>query len=129
MASQNLTDLQRRVAFATLAGSAIEWYDFFIYGTAAALVFGKLFFPQFSSVTGTLLSFGTFAVGWLARPIGGIVAGHFGDRIVRKNMLIITMPSMGLATTVIGLLPDFSKIGVWAPIILVVLRVLQGLSV
>lgn len=129
MATRTLTDAQRRVAFATLVGSAIEWYDFFIYGTAAALVFNKLFFPQFSSTAGTMLSFGTFAVGWLARPIGGIVAGHFGDRVGRKRMLIITLISMGIATTLIGVLPDYSVIGVWAPILLVVLRLLQGLSV
>ncbi|MBY3988765.1 MHS family MFS transporter [Rhodococcus fascians] len=118
-----------RVAVATLVGSTVEWYDFFIYGTAAALIFNRLFFPEFSPVAGTLLSFATFAVGWLARPLGGIVAGHYGDRIGRKKMLVFTLLLMGFATTAIGLLPTYEMVGIWAPILLVTLRVLQGFAV
>ena len=124
-----LTAVQRRVAFATLIGSAIEWYDFFIYGTAAALVFSQLFFPQFSQTAGTLLAFGTFAVGWVGRPIGGLICGHFGDRVGRKTMLVVTLAMMGVSTTLIGLLPDYSTIGVGAPLLLVTLRILQGISI
>ncbi|NYI91831.1 metabolite-proton symporter [Amycolatopsis endophytica] len=119
----------RRVAVASLIGSTVEWYDFFIYGTAAALVFDQLFFPDFSPVVGTLLSFATFAVGWLARPLGGIIAGHFGDRIGRKQMLVVSLLLMGLSTTLVGALPTFADIGVAAPIALVTLRVLQGFAV
>lgn len=119
----------RRAAVAALIGSTVEWYDFFIYGTAAALVFNTLFFPEFSPVAGTLLSFATFAVGWLARPLGGIIAGHFGDRIGRKQMLVLTLFLMGASTTLIGVLPTFEQIGVAASILLVLLRVIQGLAV
>ena len=118
-----------RVALATLVGSTVEWYDFFIYGTAAALIFNKLFFPEFSSVAGTLLSFTTFAVGWLARPLGGIVAGHFGDRVGRKKMLVLTLLMMGASTTLVGVLPTFESVGVLAPVLLVTLRLLQGFAV
>ncbi|GGL14003.1 MFS transporter [Nocardia jinanensis] len=118
-----------RVALATLVGSTVEWYDFFIYGTAAALIFNKLFFPEFSTVAGTLLSFATFAVGWLARPLGGIIAGHFGDRMGRKKMLVFTLLLMGFATALIGALPTYESIGVLAPILLVTLRILQGFAV
>jgi metabolite-proton symporter len=119
----------RRVAIAALIGSTVEWYDFFIYGTAAALVFNKLFFPEFSPVAGTLLSFATFAVGWLARPLGGIIAGHFGDRVGRKQMLVATLLLMGVSTTLIGALPTFDQIGVTASLLLVLLRILQGFAV
>jgi MFS transporter, MHS family, shikimate and dehydroshikimate transport protein len=119
----------RRVAFASFIGTAIEWYDFYIYGTAAALVFPKLFFPQFSALTGTLASFATFGVAFLARPIGGIIFGHFGDRIGRKSMLVITLLLMGGATFLVGLLPTFERIGVLAPILLAVLRFVQGFAV
>jgi metabolite-proton symporter len=119
----------RRVAVAALIGSTVEWYDFFIYGTAAALVFNKLFFPEFSSVAGTMLSFATFAVGWLARPLGGIIAGHFGDRVGRKQMLVLTLLLMGISTTLIGALPTYDQIGVTASVLLVVLRILQGFAV
>lgn len=118
-----------RVALATLIGSTVEWYDFFIYGTAAALIFNKLFFPEFSPVAGTLLSFATFAVGWLARPLGGVIAGHFGDRVGRKKMLVLTLLLMGFATMAIGVLPTYGQIGVLAPILLVTLRILQGFAV
>ena len=115
-----------RVALASLIGTSVEWYDFFLYGTAAALVFNKLFFPQLDPLTGTVAAFATFAVGFIARPIGGIIFGHYGDRIGRKKMLYITLLIMGLATALIGLLPTYNSIGIWAPILLVVLRLAQG---
>ncbi|MET7996720.1 MFS transporter [Amycolatopsis sp. NPDC005232] len=118
-----------KVAFASLVGTSIEWYDFFAYGTAAALVFNKLFFPTFDATTGTLLSFSTFTAGFVARPIGGLVFGHLGDRLGRKKMLVSTIMIMGLATVLIGLLPTYAAIGMAAPILLVVLRLLQGFSV
>jgi metabolite-proton symporter len=116
----------RKVALASLIGTSVEWYDFFLYGTASALIFSRLFFPTFDPLTGTLYSFGTFAVGFAARPIGGIVCGHFGDRIGRRSMLVITLLIMGIATFMIGLLPTYHKVGIWAPILLVLLRVAQG---
>ncbi len=119
----------RKVAFASFVGTTIEWYDFFLYGTASALVFGKLFFPNYDPLLGTLASFGTYAVGFVARPIGGIVCGHYGDRIGRKSMLIFTLLLMGVATALIGLLPTYAQIGVWAPICLIVLRLAQGFAV
>ncbi|MGV9503431.1 MFS transporter [Streptomyces sp. NPDC003642] len=119
----------RKVAIASLTGTALEWYDFFLYGTASALVFGPLFFPGASALAGTLASFGTFAVGFAARPLGGIVFGHFGDRLGRKPMLVITLLIMGFTTFLIGALPTYAQIGVWAPILLVLLRVLQGIAV
>ena len=118
----------RRVVVASLVGTSLEWYDFFIYGTAAALVFNKLFFPGFDPLVGTLLAFATFAVGFVARPLGGVVFGHFGDRLGRKNMLVVTLLMMGLATFAIGLLPTYGTIGAWAPAILVLLRFIQGLG-
>ncbi len=108
-----------KVALASLIGTSIEWYDYFLYGTAAALVFNKLFFPSFDPLVGTLLAFATFSLGFIARPVGGIVFGHYGDRIGRKKMLYMTILVMGLATTAIGLLPTYTAIGVWAPILLV----------
>jgi len=119
----------RRVVFASMIGTTIEWYDFFLYGAAAALIFNKLFFPSFDPLVGTLLAFATYAVGFVARPIGGIVFGHFGDRIGRKRLLMISLIIMGLATVLIGLLPTYAQIGVWAPIGLIVLRVVQGFAV
>ncbi|WP_250548848.1 MFS transporter [Pseudonocardia sp. H11422] len=110
-------------------GTTIEWYDFFLYGTASALIFSKLFFPSYEPLVGTLLSFATFGVAFLARPLGGIIFGHFGDRFGRKPMLVITLMMMGVATGAIGLLPTYETIGVAAPIVLVLLRILQGLSV
>src|ERR687887_1174907 len=107
----------RRVIVASLIGTSLEWYDFFIYGTAAALVFNKLFFPGFEPLVGTLLAFATFAVGFVARPLGGIVFGHYGDRIGRKNVLVVTLLVMGIATFLIGLLPRYATIGVWAPVL------------
>jgi metabolite-proton symporter len=119
----------RMVAFASFVGTTIEWYDFFLYGTAAALVFNRLFFPTFDPLMGTLAAFGTYAVGFVARPIGGIVIGHYGDRIGRKSMLVLTLVIMGLATFLIGLLPTYDQIGPWAAVGLVVLCVAQGFGV
>jgi MFS family permease len=118
----------RRVIVASLIGTSLEWYDFFIYGTAAALVFNQLFFPTFEPLVGTLLAFTTYAVGFISRPLGGVVFGHYGDKMGRKNVLVITLLLMGIATIVIGLLPTYATIGVWAPILLVALRFLQGLG-
>ena len=117
------------VAAATVVGTTIEWYDFFIFGTASALVFNKLFFPSIDPVSGTLASFATFAVGLFARPVGGLVFGHFGDRIGRKSMLLLSLFLMGIPTVLIGLLPTYSRLGIWAPVLLVILRVCQGIAV
>ncbi|MEU6644092.1 MFS transporter [Saccharomonospora sp. NPDC046836] len=119
----------RTVALASYIGTTIEWYDFFIYGVAATLVFRTQFFPEFSELGGTLASLGTFAVGFIARPIGGVVMGHFGDRVGRKSMLVVSLLTMGIATTLIGLIPTYDTIGIWAPILLVVLRLAQGMGV
>jgi metabolite-proton symporter len=118
-----------KVVFASLIGTAVEWYDFFLYGSAAALVFGTLFFPDADPVNATLLAFGTYAVGFAARPLGGVVFGHFGDRVGRKKMLVVALMLMGVATFAIGLLPTYASIGVAAPILLLVCRLLQGFAV
>ncbi|MEU9781899.1 MFS transporter [Streptomyces phaeochromogenes] len=118
-----------RVATASFIGTAIEWYDYFIYGMAAAIAFGPLFFPSVSPAAGTLAAFATYSVGFAARPIGGIIMGHFGDRVGRKSMLVISLLTMGLATVGIGLLPTYETVGVWAPVLLVTLRFVQGLGV
>ncbi|MFE5954099.1 MFS transporter [Streptomyces massasporeus] len=120
---------RRRVATAAALASAVEWYDYFVFGIAAALVLGDLYFPAGSATAGVLASFATFAVGFLARPIGGIVAGHLGDKRGRKPMLVLALTLMGIATTGIGLLPTYETIGVAAPILLVLFRVLQGIAV
>jgi MFS family permease len=119
----------KRVAMACLVGTAIEWYDFFIYGTASALIFPKLFFPSVEPTAGTLLSFSTFAIAFVVRPIGGLIFGHFGDRVGRKALLVTTVLLMGTVTTLIGLVPTYASIGAAAPLLLVVLRILQGISV
>ena len=119
----------RRVVGASLIGTTIEWYDFFLYGSAAALVFNRLFFPEYDPLTGTLLAFATYALGFVARPVGGIVFGHFGDRIGRKRLLMLSLVLMGVATVLIGLLPTYQQIGVWAPIALIALRLVQGFAV
>lgn len=119
----------RRVALASCVGTTIEFYDFFIYGTAAALVFPKVFFPALGATAGTLASFATFAVAFVARPIGAMIFGHYGDRYGRKRTLIATLLLMGTATVLIGLLPGAATIGIAAPILLVVLRFGQGLAV
>lgn len=120
----------RQVLAASFIGTAIEWYDFFIYGTAATLVFGQLFFsPDFSPLAATLSSVATFAVGFVARPLGGVIFGHFGDKLGRKAILVLTLNMMGIATFLVGVLPTFESIGLLAPILLVLLRVVQGLGV
>ncbi|OYD75218.1 UNVERIFIED_ORG: MFS transporter [Burkholderia sp. CF145] len=129
MADKKTRAMLRRVAAASTIGTAAEYYDFFVYGTAAVLVFGAKFFPSSDPLIGTLAAFATYAVGFVARPLGGIVFGHFGDRIGRKKALIVTILIVGLGTFAIGLLPDYSQIGVWAPASLILIRVLQGFGV
>ncbi|MFC4012039.1 MFS transporter [Nonomuraea purpurea] len=118
----------KRAVVAGGVGSVLEWYDFFAYGTAASLVFGHVFFPNISSAGGTLAAFATYGVGFFARPVGGVVFSHFGDRVGRKTILVITLVMMGVATTLIGLLPSYEAIGIAAPIMLVVLRLVQGFA-
>lgn len=121
--------MTRKVILASFVGTTIEWYDFYLYGTAAALVFNVIFFPSFDPLVGTIAAFGTFAAGFLARPIGSVVFGHFGDRLGRKKMLVYSLLGMGAATFLIGVLPTYASIGVAAPILLLVLRLLQGFAV
>jgi metabolite-proton symporter len=116
----------RRVMLASAVGSALEWYDFFIYGTAAALVFGQLFFPKSEPTVGTLLAFATFGVAFIVRPLGGLVFGHLGDKLGRKPVLVMTLMLVGGGTFLIGLLPTYETIGLWAPLLLVLMRLLQG---
>jgi metabolite-proton symporter len=118
-----------KVVSASLVGTTIEWYDFFLYGSAAALVFNKLFFPEQAPAVGTMLAFGTYALGFVARPIGGIVFGHFGDKVGRKQMLVVALLLMGIATFAIGLLPTYATIGVAAPLLLLLCRLIQGFAV
>jgi MHS family shikimate/dehydroshikimate transporter-like MFS transporter len=118
----------QQIAAASLIGSVVEWYDFFLYGTMAALVFNSEFFPTFDPVTGTLAAFTTFAAGFVTRPFGGVLFGHLGDRIGRKPMLVVTMMIMGLSTFAMGLLPTYDAIGVAAPLLLVLLRMFQGIG-
>ncbi|MET7367441.1 MFS transporter [Streptomyces sp. NPDC005566] len=122
------TKAANRAGFGAFIGSTIEWFDFYIYGTAAALVFDKVFFPELEGPMGTLVAFATFWVGFLARPIGGIVFGHYGDRLGRKKTLVITLLMMGISTTAIGLLPGYASIGIAAPILLVCIRMIQGIG-
>src|SRR5580693_5954041 len=117
-----------RVILAASVGSALEWYDFFLYGTAAALVFGDLFFPKSDPVVGTMLAFLTFGVGFVVRPLGGIIFGIMGDRFGRKPVLVATLLMIGIGTTAIGFLPTYASVGVWAPLLLVAMRVVQGLG-
>ncbi len=124
--AQGSNDSILKVAVASFIGTAIEWYDFFLYGTAAAIVFNRLFFPSFDPLNGTLAAFGTFAVGFVARPLGGVIFGHFGDKVGRKAMLSATLMIMGAATFAVGLLPTYEQVGAWAPALLVLLRLLQG---
>ncbi|MEA3040362.1 MAG: hypothetical protein QOE79_2875 [Sphingomonadales bacterium] len=119
----------KRVVLASLIGTTIEWYDFFLYGSAAALIFNKLFFPEFDPWVGTLLAFATYALGFIARPVGGVVFGHFGDRIGRKRLLMLSLILMGIATTLIGVLPTYAQAGVAAPLALILLRLVQGFAV
>src|SRR5262245_61213859 len=118
-----------RVALASMVGTSIEWYDFFIFGAASALVFGRLFFPTFSELAGILASFASFAVGFVARPVGGLVFGHIGGRIGRKTTLVVTLMMMGVATFLMGAMPTYATIGVGAAVLMVALRFVQGLAV
>ncbi len=118
----------RKVVLSASFGTILDWYDFFLYGTASALIFPKLFFPSADPVVGTLLSFAVYATGFFARPLGGVLSGHFGDRVGRKRMLLITLLIMGLGTTAIGLLPSYATVGLLAPILLVVIRLIQGFA-
>ena len=127
--SNNSHTNMRKVAFTALAGTSIEWYDFFLYGAAAALVFPTVFFGEMSSSSALILSLLTFAAGFIARPIGGIIFGHFGDRVGRKKTLVIALILMGVSSTLIGLLPTYAMIGVGAPILLTILRFAQGLAI
>ena len=118
----------RRVVFSSLIGATIEWYDFFLYGVVAGIVFNKLYFPTGDPLISTLLAYTTFAVGFVTRPLGGVIFGHFGDRIGRKSVLVTTLIIMGIATFLIGLIPTYEQIGVWAPILLLVMRIFQGIG-
>jgi MHS family metabolite:H+ symporter-like MFS transporter len=118
----------RRVVVASMIGATIEWYDFFLYGVIAGIVFNKLFFPASDPLVSTLLAYATFAVGFVARPLGGVIFGHYGDRLGRKNMLVMTLLIMGVATFLIGLLPSYQEIGVAAPVLMLILRILQGIG-
>ena len=121
------TDI-RRVVMASVIGATIEWYDFFLYGVVAGIVFNKLFFPTTDPFLSTMLAYATFAVGFVARPLGGMIFGHFGDKVGRKSMLVMTLMIMGVATVLIGLLPTYSQIGIAAPLLLLLLRILQGIG-
>lgn len=118
----------RRVVGASMIGATVEWYDFFLYGVVAGIVLNKLYFPTSDPFISTLLAYATFAVGFISRPLGGIVFGHFGDKIGRKSMLVITLMIMGIATVLIGVVPTYQQIGIWAPICLLLLRILQGIG-
>jgi metabolite-proton symporter len=118
-----------KIAFASAIGATIEWYDFFLYGTVTPLVFSKVFFPQYDAVVGTLLAYTTFFVGFISRPIGGIIFGHYGDRLGRKNVLVLTLLIMGVATFLIGCLPTYEQLGIWAAVLLLGLRIFQGIGI
>ena len=117
-----------QVVAASILGATIEWYDFFLYGVVAGIVFNKLYFPNHEPLVSTLLAYTTFAIGFVARPLGGVLFGHFGDKIGRKSMLVLTLSLMGVATVLIGLLPTYDQIGIAAPILLLLLRIVQGLG-
>ncbi|MBK1789027.1 MFS transporter [Prauserella cavernicola] len=119
----------RKIAFASFIGTVIEFFDFFIFGTAAALIFNKIFFPALDPLAGTLASFATFGVAFAARPLGGVLFGHFGDRLGRKTMLVLSLVLMGVGTAMVGLLPTYAQIGIWAPLLLVLSRLLQGVAI
>ena len=119
----------RTIALASAIGTTIEWYDFFLFGVVTPLVFNKLFFPNYDPLVGTLLAYTTFFVGFISRPVGGILFGHYGDRIGRKTVLVLTILIMGIATFLIGLLPTYASVGIWAPVMLLFLRVFQGIGI
>lgn len=127
-ASSSRHTSMKTVAVGSFMGSMLEWYDFYLYGTAAALVFAKLFFPDFSALGGTLAAFATFGAGFFTRPLGGLIFGHYGDKLGRKSILVLTLLIMGVSTLLIGLLPTYDSVGYWAPAMLVALRLLQGLG-
>jgi hypothetical protein len=127
-ASEHSAQLRKAVIASTI-GTAIEWYDFFLYGTAAGLIFGKLYFPNEDALTATLAAFGTYFIGFVGRPIGAAIFGHYGDRIGRKATLIATLLCMGIATFLIAFVPTYASIGIWGAVILTVLRMLQGIGV
>lgn len=129
IATKGIDAGKRKVLISSVIGSVIEWYDYTLYGVAAALVFNHLFFPNFSPAAGTVAAFGSFAVGFIARPLGGFFAGQMGDRIGRKTTLVLTLMLMGVSTTLIGLLPTYQQIGLWAPALLILLRLVQGFAV
>ena len=118
----------RKVVISAVIGATIEWYDFFLYGVVAGLVFNKLYFPSSDPVISTLLAYTTFAVGFVTRPLGGVIFGHFGDKLGRKSMLVMTLMIMGVATFLIGLIPTYDQIGIWAPLLLLLMRILQGIG-
>lgn len=118
-----------KIAFASAIGTTIEWYDFFLFGVVTPIVLNKLFFPNYDPLVGTLLAYTTFFVGFISRPIGGVIFGHYGDRIGRKTVLIMTVLIMGVATFLIGLLPTYNSIGIWAPVLLLLLRIFQGIGI
>jgi MHS family shikimate/dehydroshikimate transporter-like MFS transporter len=119
----------RKVGVAAFIGALVEWYDYFLYGLAASVVFNQLFFPSENPIVGTLAAFATFGVGFFFRPVGGAIFGHYGDKLGRKTILVLTLLIMGVATFLIGVLPTYQSVGVLAPILLVVLRALQGIAV
>src|SRR2546422_2315676 len=131
LATQNLSSTRTstgRLAAASAVGTTLEWYDFTAYNTLAALIFGSLFFPSFDPLTGTILAFSTYAVGYLSRPVGGVVFGHLGDRLGRRFVLFVTLIIMGLTTSLMGLLPTYASVGILSPILLVTLRFVQGVA-
>ena len=127
-ASEHSTQLRKAIIASTI-GTAIEWYDFFLYGTAAGLIFGSFFFPNSDPLTATLAAFGTYFIGFVGRPIGAAIFGHYGDRIGRKATLIATLLLMGIATFLIAFVPTYASIGIWGAVILTVLRIIQGIGV
>ena len=128
-AAPTVAGVERRVLIASLTGSAIEWFDYFLYGTVAALAFNRLFFPNFDPVVGLMLSYLSFSLTFFIRPFGGFLFSHIGDKIGRKRTLVLTLSLMGSSTVLIGLLPSYDSIGIWAPILLVTLRAIQGLGI
>ncbi|MFF7710759.1 MFS transporter [Pseudomonas sp. NPDC007930] len=118
-----------KVAVASFIGTLMEYFDFFLFGTAAALIFNKVFFPTLDPLLGTLAAFGTFGAAFIARPLGGIVFGHFGDRLGRKTMLVLSLLMMGLATLSVGLMPTYEQVGIWAPVLLITARLVQGVAI
>src|SRR3989441_9967457 len=116
----------RKVVISALVGASLEWYDFFLYGVVAGIVFNQLYFPASDPTVSTMLAYATFAVGFVTRPLGGVIFGHFGDKLGRKSMLVLTLMIMGVATFLIGLIPTYAQIGIGAPLLLLLMRVMQG---